>query len=63
MILPLDDMIDRQGNVYEMTVAAIKRAAQITVAGDEDIEDNDGKIVSTAIKQIIDKKVEFKIDE
>ncbi|HUX20520.1 MAG TPA: DNA-directed RNA polymerase subunit omega, partial [Spirochaetia bacterium] len=57
MIIPLDLLITRETNIYEMTCAAVRRAMQITVAGDEEVDLNDGKIVSVAIKQILTKKV------
>ena len=63
MIIPLDKMVDHADNIYEMTCAAIRRAVQITVTGDEDIETNNGKVVSTALKQILDKKVEYQLEE
>lgn len=62
MIIPLDLLINRQGNVYEMTCAAVRRAMQITVAGDEEVEENDGKIVSVAVKQILTKKVDYRLE-
>ncbi len=62
MIIPLGLLIDREENVYQMTCAAIRRAMQITVAGDEEVEQNDGKIVSVAIKQILTKKVEYRLE-
>ena len=62
MIIPLDLLINREGNVYVMTCAAIRRAMQITVAGDEEVDLNDGKIVSVAIKQILTKKVEYRLE-
>ncbi len=62
MILPLDLLIKMQGNMYELTCASIKRAIQINLAGDEELEANRGKIVSTAIKQILTKKVEYRIE-
>ncbi len=63
MILPLDLLIGNYDNVYEFTCAAIRRASQITLAGDEEIVENDGKVVSTAIKQILTKKVEYRLGE
>lgn len=63
MILPLDKLISEEGNVYELTCAAIRRAAQITLAGDDDIAENEGKVVSTALKQILTKKVEYRLDQ
>ena len=62
MILPLNLLIKLQGNMYELTGASIKRAIQINLAGDEELEANRGKIVSTAIKQILTKKVEYRIE-
>ncbi len=62
MIIPLDLLINREENVYQMTCAAIRRAMQITVAGDEEVDQNDGKIVSVAIKQILTKKVEYRLE-
>jgi DNA-directed RNA polymerase subunit omega len=62
MVLPLDLLIKLQDNMYELTCASIKRAIQINLAGDEELEANNGKIVSTAIKQILTKKVEYRIE-
>ena len=63
MIIPIDKMVDHSDNVYELTCAAIRRAMQITVTGDEDVEENGGKVVSTSLKQILDKKVEYQLEE
>ncbi|MCF7913625.1 MAG: DNA-directed RNA polymerase subunit omega [Spirochaetaceae bacterium] len=63
MIIPLDKLVGWKGNIYEMTSAAIKRANQLTITGDEEVEINNGKVVPTAIKQILDKKVEYRIEE
>jgi len=62
MILPLDRLIGEETNVYEQTSAAIRRAAQITLAADDEIAQNEGKVVSTALKQILTKKVEYRLD-
>ena len=63
MILPLDQLISDSSNVYELTCAAIRRAAQITLAGDDDVSENDGKIVSTSLQQILTKKVEYRLEQ
>ncbi|MFW5741999.1 MAG: DNA-directed RNA polymerase subunit omega [Spirochaetota bacterium] len=63
MILPLNLLEEYEGNVYELTVAAVRRAYQITMAGDEELEQNDGKVVSTAVKQILTKKVQYRIED
>ena len=63
MVLPLDLLISNSDNVYGLTCAAVRRAAQITLAGDEDIDENEGKIVSTAVRQVLTKKVEYRLEE
>lgn len=63
MILPLDLLIEYKGNIYELTCAAIRRAYQITITGDEEIQQNMGKVVPTAIRQILTKKVVFQLEE
>gem|GEM_PF-780850 len=60
MVLPLDLLESFQGNVYEMTCAAMKRSIQINLAGDDELDANKGKIVSTALKQILTQKVRYK---
>jgi DNA-directed RNA polymerase subunit omega len=63
MILPLDLLESYESNMYELTCAAIRRAYQITVTGDEELETNQGKVVSTAIRQILTEKVQYRIEE
>ncbi len=63
MIIPLDLLIGNDDNVYELTCATIRRALQITMAGDEEVDRNNGKVVSTAIKQILSKKVNYRLEE
>jgi DNA-directed RNA polymerase subunit omega len=63
MIIPLKELEDYSGNIYEATAASVRRAYQITITGDDDIEAHQGKIVSTAIRQILTGKVQFQIEE
>ena len=63
MILPLNLLIGEKRNVYALTCASIRRAAQITLAGDDDVDENEGKIVSTAIKQVLTKRVEYRLEQ
>ncbi|NBC29327.1 MAG: DNA-directed RNA polymerase subunit omega [Spirochaetes bacterium] len=63
MIIPLDKLIDESSNIYELTCASIRRAYQITVTGDEELEENQGKVVSTAVKQILTGKVQYQLEE
>lgn len=63
MIIPIDHLENYDDNIYEATVAAVRRAYQITVTGDEELDENEGKVVSTAIRQILTQKVQFQIEE
>ena len=63
MKLPLNLLIKNQENMYEITCAAIRRAVQINLAGDEELDDGKGKIVSLAVKQILTRKVEYRLEE
>ena len=63
MIIPLDKLIDESSNIYELTTAAIRRAYQITITGDEELDENQGKVVSTAVKQILTRKVQYQLEE
>jgi len=62
LIIPLDELIDFKGNRYELTCAAIKRAIQINLTGDEELRKNKGKIVPTALRQVLLKKVKYKLE-
>jgi DNA-directed RNA polymerase subunit omega len=62
VIIPLDALIKYDDNVYTITSAMIRRATQIQLAGDEELEANRGKIVSTAIRQLLTEKVRYLIE-
>ncbi len=63
MIIPLDLLMDNENNSYELTNASIRRAFQITMTGDDELDENNGKVVSTAIRQILTKKVQYQLEE
>jgi DNA-directed RNA polymerase subunit omega len=63
LIIPLKELIAEKGNMYALTCAAMKRVLQLSVAGDEELTRYHGKIVSLAIKQILEKKIEYKLEE
>ena len=63
MILPLEKLNSYDKNIYQLTCASIRRAYQITMTGDEELEDNEGKVVSTAIRQLLTDKVQYQIEE
>jgi DNA-directed RNA polymerase subunit omega len=63
MIVPIDELTDFKKNRYEITCAAIKRAIQINLTNDEEVKKNKGKIVPTALRQVLLKKVQYKLED
>ena len=68
MIFPLEELIEYDKNMYEITAASSRRSYQLSMlyaASDEDakywIDDNDGKVVSLAARQVFTKEVEFRL--
>lgn len=62
MIFPLEELIKFKDNVYEITCAASRRAYQLSMVNDPIIEENNGKVVSLAARQLFTNKVEFRIE-
>lgn len=70
MGIPLDSLLEDDRNIYELTSAIIRRAYQIgeirrAFSTDEHgsvIEDGD-KVVSQAIREVIDDEVRFELTE
>ena len=69
MIFPLKELIEYDKNMYEITAASSRRSYQLSMlyaADDEDarywVDDNDGKVVSMAARQVFSKEVEFRLD-
>jgi DNA-directed RNA polymerase subunit omega len=62
MIFPLKDLIEYGENMYEITTAASRRSYQLSMLKDDEIEENDGKVVSLAARQIFTREVEFRLD-
>ena len=61
MVFPLEELVKYSDNIYEITVAASRRAFQLAKVEDPEIEENDGKVVSLAARQLFDDEVTFKI--
>ncbi len=57
--IPLDTLIDNQANVYEMTCVAISLANVLSANGDQEIENNNQKVVSTVLEKVLTEDVEF----
>ena len=62
MVFPLQELVRFEGNIYEITCAASRRAYQLSMVKDAIIEENDGKVVSLAARQLFDKQVEYRIE-
>ena len=62
MVFPLEELVKYSDNIYEITVAANRRAFQMAKVEDPEIEENDGKVVSLAARQLFDDEVTFKIE-
>ena len=69
MIFPLEELIKYDKNMYEITVASSRRSYQLSMlysARDGDVvpwvEENDGKVVSMAARQVFTKEIEFRLD-
>jgi DNA-directed RNA polymerase subunit omega len=63
MIFPLEELIKFQDNIYEITVAASRRAYQISMVRDPIIEKNEGKVVSLAAEQLFTREVQYRIEQ
>jgi DNA-directed RNA polymerase subunit omega len=62
MIFPLEALIKYEGNTYEITAAALRRSYQLSILRDPEIEENEGKVVSLAARQVFNNEVRFQLD-
>jgi DNA-directed RNA polymerase subunit omega len=62
MIFPLEKLIKYTGNIYEITCAANRRAYQLSMVHDDVIDENDGKVVSIAARQLFYNDVQYRIE-
>lgn len=63
MIFPLEQLVRFTGNIYEITVAANRRAYQMSMVKDPLIEENHDRVVSLAAKQLFNQEVTYRIAE
>ena len=70
MIFLLEDLSKYKGGMYAITVAASRRAYQLAKLGkyndslvQEELEENDGKVVSLAARQLFSGDIKFSIEE
>ena len=62
MVFPLEQLVEFKDNIYEITVAASRRAYQMARVNDPEIEANQDKDVCAAAKQLFNKKVSYRIE-
>jgi len=63
MIFPLQELIEYEDNMYEITCAASRRAYQLSMLRDPEIDVHEGKVVSLAAQQVFTKEIDFRIEE
>ncbi len=61
MSIPLDLLIDRETNVYEMTCVAISLSNVLAANPDKEAELNNKKIVSTVLERVLTEDVEYSV--
>jgi len=63
MIFPLEELIEYDKNMYEITSAASRRSYQLSMLYDKDLkEDYEGKMVALAARQVFTQEVEFRLE-
>ena len=70
MIFHLEELIGYVDNMYEITAASSRRSYQLSIlhaAHDDDVkywvDENNGKVVSLAARQVFFKEIEFRMEE
>ncbi len=63
MIFPLEELTKYKGSIYEITVAASHRAFQLAKLKDSILEENDGKEVSVAARQLFTNEIHYRIEQ
>ena len=59
-MIPLEELIVKEGNVYEMTCVAIKEAAIYSATDKKkEIEDEGEKIVSVVLSRALNDEIEY----
>ena len=62
MSIPLDKLIDKEGNIYEMTCVAIKEANIISATSIKDeIEESGEKVVSHVLTQVLNDEIKYSL--
>jgi DNA-directed RNA polymerase subunit omega len=62
MIFPMEELIEYDKNMYEITSAASRRSYQLSMLNDPEVDENDGKMVSLAARQVFTRQIEFRLE-
>jgi DNA-directed RNA polymerase subunit omega len=63
MIFPLEELIEYDKNMYEITTAGSRRSYQLSMLMDKDEKDDyGGKMVPLAARQVFTQEVEFRLE-
>ena len=64
MIFPLEELIEYDKNMYEITSAATRRSYQLSMLYNKEKKEEYGdKIVALAAAQVFTQEVEFRLEE
>ena len=63
MSIPLDKLIDKDMNVYELTCVAIKEAELLSAQGTEDFDNEETKVVSLVLDKVLNDEVEYTVGD
>ena len=63
MSIPLDKLIDKDMNVYEVTCVAIKEAQLLSAQGTEEVEGEENKVVSLVLDKVLNDEVEYTVGD
>jgi DNA-directed RNA polymerase subunit omega len=63
MIFPLEELIEYDKNMYEITVASSRRSYQLSMLFDKELkEEYEGKMVALDARQVFTQEVEFRLE-
>ena len=63
MSIPLDKLIDKDMNVYEVTCVAIKEAQLLSAQESEELDNEENKVVSLVLDKVLNDEVEYTVGD
>ena len=63
--VPLEKITEchHNGNIYEITNAAIKRSSQLILSGGKSVEACENNIVSASLVEVLGEHVKYKVED